>query len=248
MTVETALTEDSLLDGRIRLRQPAAGYRAAIDPVLLAAAAPAASGDLVADLGCGVASASLCLLQRVPEVRVMGLELQADLAALAQQNARLNGVEDRLSIVSGDVAAPPAGLAAGSFDQVMMNPPYLDPSATRPVEDKARRIATVEGEAGLAVWMDCALTLLRPRACLTLIHRCERLDEILAYLSPDWGQVSVFPLWPHAGQAAKRVIVQARKGTGAGLRLLPGLVLHDADGAYTEATDAVLRAPGTLAL
>jgi len=80
---EAELTEDAFLGGRLRLRQPAAGYRAAIDPVLLAAAVPAAAGDSVADLGCGVATAGLCLLARVPGARVSGLELQAPLADLA---------------------------------------------------------------------------------------------------------------------------------------------------------------------
>ncbi|NIA70217.1 methyltransferase [Pelagibius litoralis] len=242
------MTEDSLLDGKVQLRQPAEGYRAAIDPVLLAAATPAVAGDVVADLGCGVASASLCLLHRIPEVRLVGLELQPLLGKLGQENAQLNAVEDRLSVHIGDVRAPPASVAAAGFDHVMMNPPYLDPAAARLSQHEVRRIATVEGEAGLAAWMNCALGLLRPRGSLTLIHRADRLDEILARLSGDCGHLTVLPLWPRLGQPAKRIIVQARKGTGAPLRLLPGLALHDESGTYSAAAEAVLRKAEALPL
>ena len=242
------LTEDSLLDGRVRLRQPAEGYRTAIDPVLLAAATPVAVGDRVADLGCGVASASLCLLHRVPEASLVGLELQPQLARLGLENARLNGMQDRLTVHIGDVLAPPDKVLPDSFDHVMMNPPYLDPAAARISQHEARRIATVEGEAGLSAWVNCARSLLHPRGSLTLIHRADRLNEILAVLSEDWGDLAVLPLWPRRDQPAKRVIVQARKASGAPLRLLPGLVLHDDDGSYSPAAEAVLRAAKALAL
>lgn len=248
MTAQTVMTDDSLLDGGVRLRQPADGYRAAIDPVLLAAATPALAGDVVADLGCGVASASLCLLYRVPGVRLVGLELQPLLVSLGQENAQLNAVEDRFSVYIGDVRSPPARLAACAFDHVMMNPPFLDPAAARLSQHEARRIAMVEGEAGLTAWMDSALALLRPRGSLTLIHRADRLDEILARLSRDCGHLTVLPLWPRLGQAAKRVIVQARKGSGAPLRLLPGLALHGEDGTYSAAAEAVLRKAQALPL
>ncbi|MHC4448298.1 MAG: methyltransferase, partial [Planctomycetota bacterium] len=86
------ITRDTLLDGRVRLRQPARGYRAAIDPVLLAAAVPTWGGERILDLGCGVGAAALCLLARVPDVEVTGLELQGPVARLAAANAELNGV------------------------------------------------------------------------------------------------------------------------------------------------------------
>ncbi len=248
MSAPLAMTEDSLLDGRVRLRQPADGYRAAIDPVLLAAATPACADDLVADLGCGVASAGLCLLRRVSQVRVFGLELQPLLARLGAENARLNGMDDQLTVHLGDISSPPPVFEAGGFDHVMMNPPYLDPAAARLSQDEARRIATVEGEVGLADWVGEALRLLPAKGSLTLIHRAERLDEILSLLSGDFGHLTVLPLWPHRTQAAKRVIVQARKGSGAPLRLLPGLVLHEADGSYSADAEAVLREAKPLSL
>lgn len=247
MTLLPPVTEDAFLGGRLRLRQPAEGYRAAIDPVLLAAAVPAVAGERVADLGCGVATAALCLLARVPGATVSGLELQAPLAALAAENAALNGCAERLAVALGDVADPPGGFAAGSFDHVMLNPPYLEPGQARAPALELRRIATVEGAPPLEAWLARALALLRPRGSLTVIHRADRLDRLLAALAVGGGDLAVFPLWRRQGENARRVLVQARKGGGGPLRLLPGLVLHEAGGAYTAAAEAVLRDAAGLA-
>jgi tRNA1(Val) A37 N6-methylase TrmN6 len=67
-------SEDMLLGGRVRLRQPVAGYRVAIDPVFLAAAVPAVPGDRALDVGCGTGAAAICLAVRVPDCRVTGIE------------------------------------------------------------------------------------------------------------------------------------------------------------------------------
>ncbi len=242
------LTEDAFLGGRLRLHQPADGYRAAIDPVLLAAAIPAQPGEAVADLGCGVATAGLCLLTRVPGIRVTGLELQPWLVELALRNAALNGCNGQFGVIAGDVAQPPAELTAVTYDHVMLNPPYLEAGATRVSTHELRRIATVEGPAGLEPWLTCAVALLRPRGSLTVIHRADRLHSILAVLSESCGDIVVFPLWPHEGEGAKRILVQGLKGSGGPLRVLPGLVLHDAAGGYTGAAEAVLRDAAGLAL
>lgn len=241
MTALHRLTEDAFLGGRLRLHQPADGYRAAIDPVLLAAAVPAQSGESVADLGCGVATAGLCLLARVPGIRITGLEVQPLVAELARKNAELNGFAPQFQILSGDVAAPPEALPAGGFDHVMLNPPYLEAGSTRASAHELRRLATVEGTAGLETWLDCALSLLRLRGSITVIHRADRLGRLLACLSESCGDLAVFPLWPRRGEAAKRILVQGQKGSGGPLRMLAGLELHDASGRYTAAAEAVLR-------
>ncbi|MEQ8354371.1 MAG: methyltransferase [Kiloniellaceae bacterium] len=239
--VEDALTEDAFLGGRLRLHQPADGYRAAIDPVLLAAAVPAVPDEAVVDLGCGVATAGLCLLTRVPGIRVTGLELQPWLVELARRNAGLNACEERFRVFTGDVAAPPPSLAAGVFDHVMLNPPYLEPGTARASTNELRRIATVEGAAGLGTWLACALSVLRPRGSITVIHRADRLHKILGLLSESCGDVAVCPLWPRGGEGAKRILVQALKGSGGPLRVLPGLALHDAQGCFTPQAEAILR-------
>lgn len=239
---------DTLLGGRVVLHQPRAGFRAAIDPVFLAAAVPARAGDRVLDLGAGTGAAALCLAARVPGCRVTGLDIQGDLVGLLRRNAAAGGLTDRVDAVVGDVIDPPAAIAQGMFDHVMTNPPYFEAARHTPAAGRGKALARTEGPAGLEAWIGAGLERLRGRGSLTLIHRAERLDAVLAALAGRAGAVAVFPLWPKAGRGAKLVVVQARKGLATPMRLAAGLVLHEPDGAYTAAAEAVLRGGGVLDL
>jgi tRNA1(Val) A37 N6-methylase TrmN6 len=236
-----AHTDDRLLGGRVLLRQPAEGYRAAIDPVLLAAAVPGAPGERVLDLGCGAGAAALCLLARVPGAAVVGLELQPDLAALARHNAAANAAD--FAVAVGDVAAPPADLGSG-FDRVMLNPPFRPENADASPR-AAKDLANREAATPLAAWLDLALARLRPGGTLTLIHLPARLGEIQARLERHAGDLRVFPLWPGGAadppKPARRILVRATKGSRAPLTLLPGLVLHGPHGGFAPAAEAALR-------
>lgn len=240
------LSQDRLLGGRIRLAQPLGGYRVAVDPVLLAAAVPAGAGETVADLGAGSGAVGLCLAARVDDCRIIGLEQEPDLALLARANAERSGLSGRVRLVRADVAAPP--LADGSLDHVAMNPPYMPANtATVPVE-RLRRVGAIEGRASLAVWIAAAWPLVRRGGTVALIHRADRMDEIVAHSRQcQEGGLTVIPIWPRAGQPARRVIVRLRKGDRSPLALQPGLTLHQEDGRFTAAAEAVLRDAAPLA-
>lgn len=239
---------DTLLGGAVRLRQPAAGYRVAVDPVLLAASVPAASAERLLDIGTGVGAAALCYAHRVPGARVVGLELQAELVALARDNAVLNDLRDRVEIVAGDLLRPPPELPAGGFDHAIANPPYLPAGRADLPPDASKAASHVEGEATLDQWVSFAVRMVRPKGGVTFIHRADRLDELLALLHGRAGGVVVFPLWPKPGREAKRVIVRARPGVRTPARLAAGLVLHKADGGYTPEALRILRDGGALTL
>jgi tRNA1(Val) A37 N6-methylase TrmN6 len=241
-------TDDTLLGGRVRLRQPRHGYRAAIDPVLLAAAVPARSGDTVLDVGCGVGAAALCLAVRVDGCRVTGLEAQRELVHLANDNVALNGLSDRVAAMHGDLLRPPPRLEPGSFAHVMANPPFLEDGMASAPSDDAKAAANIEGEADLAAWVRFALVMARPKGSITFIHRADRMEQLLAQLSGRAGEIVVFPLWAGPDKAAKRVIVRARKSVATPTRLTPGLVLHEPDGRYTPRAEAVLRGGAALQL
>ena len=235
------VTEDRLLGGRLLLRQPREGFRVAIDSVFLAGAVEAKAGESVLDLGCGVGGAALCLLARQPEARVIGLELQRPLVALASENAALNGVQGRLSAIVGDLRRPPPRIAPGSFDHVMANPPYLEAGRASAPQGESHRLADMESEAVLADWLDAGLALLKDGGSLTVIQRADRLGALLAALEGRVGGLVVFPLWAGPGKPARRVLVRAVKRSRAPLTLAPGLVLHAAGGGFTEEAEAILR-------
>ncbi len=239
-TDDIAVSEDGLLDGRVRLLQPRGGYRAAIDPVLLAAAARPGPEARVLDLGCGTGAAALCLAARCPGVRVLGVESQPAYAALARRSAALSGLAERLTVVEGD-ARDPRSLppAWRPFDWAIANPPYFLDGP--PAPDAGRARAHHGGAADLGAWVAAAAKALKPRGGLALVHQAERLDDALAALAAaGFGAVEVIPLWPKAGRVAKRVLVRGEKGRKTRMSLLPGLVLHREDGNFTAAARRIL--------
>ena len=243
------ITEDRILGGRIRLRQPKQGYRAAIDPVFLAASVPAVRGDRVLDLGMGVGAAALCLALREPGCRVSGIEINRDLVRLAADNIALNDVGARVDVMVGDLIRPPSRLVPGSFHHVMANPPYVEEGAGTPSPDPGKARANIEGEATLGHWVRMGLMMLRPRGTLTIVHRADRLDGLLAELYGKAGGIVVFPLWPdQTSRPAKRVLIRAVKGSLTPLRLAAGLVLHEAGGGYSASADQILRDGASLPL
>jgi tRNA1(Val) A37 N6-methylase TrmN6 len=237
---EPSFTEDRLLGGRIRLRQPASGYRAAIDPVFLAASVPAEPRQLVLDVGCGAGAAMLCLAARVPHLRVVGLEMQRDLVRLAGDNVILNGLDARASVMIGDLLHPPPRLSPGAFDHVMANPPFHERGHAMPaVPDQSA--ATIEGDADLAAWVRFSLAMVRAKGTVTFVHRADRIDTLLGHIAGRAGEVVVFPLWPGQDRAASRILVRARPQVASPARLATGLVLHEADGRLTPGAEGVLR-------
>lgn len=232
-------TDDRLLGGRVILRQPLKGYRVAVDPVLLAAAVRADAGARILDVGCGTGAAMFCLAARRPEVTLTGLERNIESAALAREGIVLNGFEARVQVVEGDLAKTPVALR-NSFDVVMTNPPFGDVGTLAP--DAGRAAAHHESDLDLAAWTKACMVCLKPKGRLVMIHRAERLSDVLsAVRNCDGGDIRVLPIHPKAGEVARRVIVDAGKGRKSPDTLFPGFVLHEADGHFTAAADAVLR-------
>lgn len=218
------LTRDAFLGGRLHLVQPAKGYRAGIDPVLLAASIPARRGESVLDLGCGVGTALYCLAARVPGLALTGVELLPAYADLARRNAADNGLEAQ--IVTADIAALPAEVRQRQFDHVFTNPPYFTEGSRSLAPDEGRESGRGEG-VSMAVWLESALRRVAPNGRLTLIQRVDRLPEILSLLTNRLGGLTVQPISARQGRPAKHVLVAGLKSSNAPFRLLNPLILHD---------------------
>jgi tRNA1(Val) A37 N6-methylase TrmN6 len=234
-------TEDRVLNGRVVLRQPVRGYRAGLDAALLAAACDVGAGARVIEAGCGAGGALLAAAIRRPEARFTGVERDAGALALLGENIALNGLQDRVQAVEGDVAVRFSNLGLEPFDAAMTNPPFFDdPDALR--GPAAERRGAWMADDGLEAWIGFLTKAVREGGTITLIHRADRLGDILTLLDPKAGSIQVLPIHPFADQPAKRVLVRAIKTGKAPLKLLPPLVLHDREGGkHTPAVESILR-------
>ncbi len=249
MSSEATETCDAFLGGRVQLYQPADGYRAGVDPVLLAAATPAQPGQTVLELGCGAGAASLCLHARVTGLSLTGVEMQPLYADLARRNAVLNGADMR--VVDADLRHLPSDIKARGFDHVIANPPYYDRARSTSSINAGRDMA-LAGDTPLSDWIDVAAKRLAPKGYLTMIQKADRLPDILTPLMVRLGSVRVRAIQPRVGRLAELVIVQARKGGRAAFVMEPPLILHEGerhlrDGeSYTAQVLTILREGGDL--
>jgi tRNA1(Val) A37 N6-methylase TrmN6 len=241
-----ALTEDRLLDGRVRLRQPARGYRAGLDAALLAAACDAGAGQRVVEAGCGGGGALLAAAMRRPDTAFTGVERDAAALRLARENIALNGLEGRVEAVEGDVAVRFSSLGLEPFDAALANPPFFDDPDSLRGPAPERRSAWMADD-GLAAWVGFLTKAVREGGAITVIHRADRLGDLLALLADKTGSIQIRPIHAFADAPAKRILVRAVKTGKAPLRLLPPLVLHERGGDKHRAeVEAILRGEAAL--
>lgn len=245
-----AAAPHSWLGGKLRLVQASTGHRVGTDAALLAAVSRIDRG-LAIDLGCGVGAAGLAVAIACPESSVRLIDNATEALALAARNIALNNLAQRAAVVAADALAPAAerrkaGLAAGSADLVLTNPPFGVAERMRASPDAARASAHMMPKDGLSRWIACAADLLKPRGVLTMIHRADALGDILAALPRDLGGVAIRPVHPRADQPATRILFRAVKQSKTPLALLPPLVLHDVNGPFTPLADALHRGEAAL--
>ncbi|MEM7650623.1 MAG: methyltransferase [Pseudomonadota bacterium] len=228
-----------VLDKRVELAQPEDGFPTTIDAVLLAAACPVKPGETILDLGCGIASASLCVLRRVEDTQLTGIDILPDVIELAKHNAMLNKMETRTHFKCIDIR----DFEDLAFDHVICNPPFMDAGEHVPSPSPAKATAMGFGEDDMDLkdWVDCAFRSISGQGSLTIIHRADQVDEIIKAMGKRFGAVEIIPLWPKEGIDAKRVIVRAYKHRKSPARIDTGITLHEDNGGYTAIAENILR-------
>lgn len=240
------VVENALMGGRVRLRQPSVGYRAGMDAALLAAAVDARPGERLIEAGCGAGGVLMQLAARRPGVALIGLERDPAMGRLALENAALNSVTERVLVRDGDVAAGFRALDLPPFDWAISNPPFFDEPGAIRAPSPAKSGAWMADD-GLGAWIAFLLKAVREGGRILVIHRADRLADLLGLLQPKAGSFAIRPIHPFAEQPAKRVLIQAVKTGRAPLRLLPPLILHDRSGAkHTGAAEAILKGEAEL--
>jgi tRNA1Val (adenine37-N6)-methyltransferase len=239
MTAEAPeITYDTLLRGRVGLFQPARGFRASLDPVLLASFVAPPFGRFL-DIGCGTGAVSFLLLARDPAATGMGVEIQPRLAELADRGAARNGFSGRFQVRLGDVRALEE---RGTFDLVATNPPYRPLGTGVLPPDPERSIANHEVALTLAAWLDAATALLAPGGRLAVVFPADRLIGLHEGLAARGLCATRQRLViPRAGAAPGRVLLEA--GRGGTLVVEPPLVVHEG-GRFTDEVQRMVDGAG----
>ena len=246
--IADGLVVDRWLGGRLALVQPKRGHRVGTDAALLAAAAETPRGRIV-DVGAGVGAVGLALVGRSAQAFADLVEVDPDLARLADMNVARNGLEARARVFRLDVMKPrerrEAGLNDEAADCVVTNPPFFEHGTIRVSPDTGRTQAHVfspmDADTTLATWIRASLAILAPGGRFLMIHRPDALGVILAAIGGRLGALALLPVHPTIGASAHRLIVSGVKGSKAPLRIAPALVLHEADGRLTAEADAIHR-------
>lgn len=240
----TSTIETTLLSGTLKLRQLVAGHRAGTDAILLAASVGVVAGRLV-DVGAGAGAAGLAVALRNPQLELVLVEREPELAVAAEHNISANGMVARVRAVTLDVLNPSARVAAGlpdnCADAVITNPPYQTADASRVSPDplKARAHTFAADGEGLESWTRACAALLRPGGVFAMIHRADALGDVLAACGRRFGALRIRPVHPKHGLPANRILVRGIAGSRAPLAILPALVLHEANGSFTPQAAAI---------
>ncbi len=228
-------TKDQILDGSITILQPEKGYRVAIDPILLSAAINIKKDARILDMGCGVGTISLILANRDSSLDITGIDIQSSLIDLAKQNIKLNNL-DNVRFTNLDIQ----NAEENNYDIIISNPPYVDKSSYSASDIQSKNIANSEDITDLNTWIKSAYKSLKNAGEFYMIHRADRLDDIIKAMHNKFGNIIICPLFPKPNKSANRIIIYARKNKKDPLKILKGIILHEDNGNYTNQVKDIL--------
>jgi len=234
--------ETTLLRGRIKFLQPEKGFHASMDSVFLAAAVnTSVKGAKLLDMGCGVGTVGLCVTSRLSDIELTGIDIQPELIELANKNAALNNI--KANFICSNIKEEKI-IENNYFNEIVMNPPYMESGTHTPSPDKIKATSHGEGvsDTSLEEWIKYSHQKLKQGGTLSIIHRADRLDDIIPHLTKRrwFGSIVIYPMHSYAGDDAKRIIVKARKERYDRLVIKSGIVIHNTDGKYTDEAEEIL--------
>ncbi|MCX5902365.1 MAG: tRNA1(Val) (adenine(37)-N6)-methyltransferase [Proteobacteria bacterium] len=231
-----------LFDGRLKLFQKPKGYRFSVDSVLLGDFARERAAGRVIDLGTGSGVLAVILSKLAAVREIVGIEVQEDLAALAQKNISYNECGDRVTIIRADIREIKKKFPAGSFDAVISNPPFYPVKSGLLNEDSGKAVSRHELHGTLADFLSISAYLLKISGAFLTIYPCSRLGDLIeemrkATLEPK----TLRFIHPKFEEPANLVLAEGIKGAGRQALVLPPLTLYDADGGYSRQAREIFR-------
>ena len=216
--------------GGLQVLQARKGYRFSLDPILLCYFAEIPAQARVADLGTGSGIIPLLLQHHGKGREFLGIERQPKMAGRAHRTVALNGLQERIKIVQGDICCLPSEWQA-SFDAVVSNPPYRKQNSGRVAKDEERAAARHEMAGSLCDFLQSASFLLKKGGSFTLVYLVDRLAELLA----EMRRLQLEPkrlrlVHPRAGEPANLLLIEGRKFGKPGLEVAPPLYVYQGPG------------------
>jgi tRNA1(Val) A37 N6-methylase TrmN6 len=242
-------SDDWFLDGRLLLRQSVKGHRIGTDALLLAAITP--GRGRICDFGSGVGAVGMAVALRDNKEKpsFVMVEREGIFAGFARHNLEVAKLQSQGVLVQTDIfdrkaflrasAECSSALADQSFDVVATNPPYDQVLRGRHSPTPLKTAAHAMQGGTLVDWLKAAVRLVKDGGVLTMIHRADRLDDVLAAMPIRAGGLMIRPVQPQVDQAATRILVQATVGSRAPLTLLSPLILHDNEGKFLREAEAL---------
>ena len=223
---------EALKPGGLRFVWEDGLFRPGTDSFLLSSLPRLTAGLRVCDLGCGTGLLGLLLLQRQPDLHVTGVDIQPRAIALAEKAAVENGLTDRLMFQCADLRQIRHGFPTGRFDLAVCNPPYYPPGSGKTAADPSRRIARSETEASLTDICAAAAYLLRWGGKFCLVHKPERLADVICALRDDGMEPKQLRFVQNRAETAPSLfLIEGCRGGRPGLVTKPPLLLQTDGGA-----------------
>ena len=225
---------DDLQYKGLKIIQDTDGFCFGIDSVLLTEfAKDMKKGKKIVDLGTGTGILAILLSKKVEPSKVIGVELQPDIANMASRSVRLNGLEDVIDIINEDIVH--LMLEKNCFDYIVTNPPYKRKGTGLINVNDKKIISRHETTANLDKWISVAKSLLRDKGSLYMVHKTERLNEIIQTLR----KYNLEPkrmrfVYPSIRKDANLVLIKAVKSGNEFLKIEEPLIIYKEDGSYTD--------------
>jgi tRNA1Val (adenine37-N6)-methyltransferase len=235
-------TTDELKGYNLRIMQPRDGYRFSLDPLLLCDFAATGEEGRVIDLGAGSGIIPLLLARKWESAKLVGVELQEEMAALAERNVVLNGLSDRVEIIGADILSLRDRFPVSSFDLVTANPPYRNPGSGKISPKAGRDKARHETTATLTDFLETAKYLVKPIGTIVFTYLPLRLAEFCATAAAlKLAPLRMRMVHGNARASGRMLLIELAKGRRAGLEVLPPLIVYGPDGEYSEEMKRILR-------
>jgi tRNA1Val (adenine37-N6)-methyltransferase len=244
-TVLKGETVDGILGGKLRIIQKEKGYRFSLDALLLAHFVRLQEGEHAIEMGAGSGIISLILSGRWACGKIVGVEIQEELADMAKRNVEANNREDKVIICRGDIRKIESLFAPQSFDAALFNPPYRKLNSGRINPDYQKAVARHELKGSLKNFLRAAGYVLKESGRVYTIYPATRMVELLSQMRATHLEPKRLRL-VHSNSSSRGefILAEGVKGAGEELEVLPPLVIYEEDGGYSEAMACLFREAG----